>query len=283
MKREKIKCTVCTHDASFYNKLSEVTLYYCANCKHFFTDQDSIKNKEDYSPEYFTERHPSWFENPDLKLFDFIYKYIERFNFKSPSILDVGCGNGNFLKYLKKRSNNFSLTGIDYSKNSPEENITFLSGDIFNADFKKEFDVIISLAVIEHIWSVRSYVLRLRQLCRKGGLIILMTPNNSSLLYGFARKIYHFGIKSPMEKLYDKHHLNHFSKNSLECLFKNCSLKVLENHISQFNINSLSIPKSSLLMSIIYNFGLHFIFFVEKFFWKKHMQTIIASKAEKNE
>ncbi len=36
MEKEKIKCTVCTHDASFYNKLGEVTLYYCANCKNFF-------------------------------------------------------------------------------------------------------------------------------------------------------------------------------------------------------------------------------------------------------
>ena len=34
--KNKLKCPVCDHVASFYNKLSEVTLYYCANCKNFF-------------------------------------------------------------------------------------------------------------------------------------------------------------------------------------------------------------------------------------------------------
>ena len=278
MNKKIIKCTVCTSNAAFYRELSEVELYYCQHCSHFFTDLESIKNKEDYSPDYFTKKHPNWFENPDLKLFDYLLRCVEKTNKKEPSVLDAGCGNGDFLRYLKQKSKNFKLTGIDYYKNTPEERINFLSGDIFNTEFNEEFDVVISLAVIEHISEVRKYVERLKQLCKKDGIIIVMTPNNASLLYGLSRIIYPFGVKAPMEALYDKHHLNHFSKNSLEYLFKEHSLEVVENNITQFNFNSLSLPKSSPVMNIIYKFGLYGLFIVEKFFWKKHMQTILAKK-----
>ena len=281
MNRRRIKCTVCNHDATYYNELKEVIIYKCKNCQHLFTDHEYIKNKEDYSSEYFTEKHPNWFENPDLKLFNFIFNYIKKKNLSSPSILDVGCGNGDFLRYLRKNSKNIKLTGIDYKKNSNQEDINFITGDIFDTKFKEQFDVVIALAVIEHIWDVKAYVMRLRELCKKDGLILVMTPNNSSLLYGFARNIYYLGMKLPMERLYDKHHLNHFTKNSLEYLFKSCSLEIIENKITQFNINSLSIPKSSFLMKIIYKFGLSLLFIIEKFFWRQHMQTIVVRKINK--
>lgn len=276
MNKKKITCTVCNYEADLYRELSEVIIYYCNNCKHFFTDQESIKNKEDYSTEYFTERHPNWFQNPDLKLWNYILKYIKKINLKSPSVIDVGCGNGDFLRYLKQRSKDIHFTGIDYKKNLSEDRINFLSGDFFNTEFKEKFDVVISLGVIEHIWDVKTYALRLSQLCKKDGLIVVMTPNSASLLFAFARYIYYFGMKSPMEGLYDKHHLNHFSKNSLEYLFKNCSLKIVENHLTQFKVSSISIPKCPLLIKAIYKLGLIILYLLEKFFWGKNKQTLIA-------
>jgi len=278
MSKKNLKCTVCDRDAIFYNNLQEVTLYYCKNCKHFFTDLNSIKNKENYSQEYFDERHANWFKNPNFHLFDYIFNQIKSVRTNNLSILDAGCGDGNLLRYICQKSQNFKLTGIDYKKNSEEKGIKYFSGDIFDTEFDEQFDIIISVAVIEHIWDVQKYMKRLSKLCKDGGLIITMTPNNSSLLYGFSRMIYKLGIKAPMEGLYDKHHLNHFSQHSLEYLCKNNSLDVIENNITQFNIESLSLPKTNILMTIIYKLGLSAVFILEKFFGKKHMQTITLRK-----
>ncbi|MHC4453803.1 MAG: class I SAM-dependent methyltransferase [Planctomycetota bacterium] len=278
--KKKLQCTVCNYDARYYNKLKEFTLYYCDNCQHFFTDIESIQNKETYSQDYFKEKHSKWFENPNFQLFDYIFDRIQSTGLSYPSVLDAGCGNGNLLRYLHRKSNNIKLTGIDYKNNSSEEGINFLCGDIFDTELTEKYDVIISLAVIEHIWDVQAYIKRLSELCKGGGLIINMTLNNSSLLYGFARAIYHLGMKAPMERLYDKHHLNHFSKHSLEYLYKKSSLDIVENHISQFNIKSLSLPKSNPLMSIIYKLGLVALFISERLLDKKHMQTITAHKTD---
>ena len=276
--KNKLKCPVCDHVASYYNKLREVTLYYCDHCKHRFTDIKSIKNKETYTENYFKEKHPKWFETPNFKLFDYVFACIKLANLSHPSVLDVGCGNGDLLKYFHQKSDNMKLTGIDYQKNSAIEGINFLCGDIFDTKFSESYNVIINLAVIEHVWDVQNYIRRLRELCTDGGLIITMTQNDSSLLYGVARTIHNFGIKLPMEMLYDKHHLNHFSKNSLEYLHEKNSLSVIKNNITQLNIQSLTLPKSNALMTIIYKFILVVLFIFEKFIGKKNMQTITARK-----
>ena len=41
-------------------------------------------------------------------------------------MIDVGCGNGAFLRYLKDYSSDLKLAGIDYHKNEKTEEITFI-------------------------------------------------------------------------------------------------------------------------------------------------------------
>ena len=217
---KKMSCPVCEHKAHYCKKLKEVILYYCDYCKHRFTDIDSIHNKETYSQDYFEDKHSNWFAHPNFQLFNYIFNRIKSIKLSRPSVLDTGCGNGDLLKYLKQRSSNIKLTGIDYHKNSAEEGINFLQGDIFHTKFNEQYNLVISLAVIEHVRDVQAYTVRLNELCKEEGLIITMTNNDSSLVYGVARTIYYLGLKAPMERLYDKHHLNHFSKNSFVCLHK---------------------------------------------------------------
>ena len=95
-------------------------------------------------------------------------------------------------------------------------------------DASEKFDVIVNLASVEHVWNVQDYINILSKNCKNGGIIITMTINDSSLVYGVARAVYNFGMKLPMERLYDKHHLNHFSKNSLEYLHTKNSLDIID-------------------------------------------------------
>ena len=270
-----MNCTICKKKSNFYKTLEQVELYYCRSCNHRFTDNNSIKKKENYSKKYFDEKRPNWFKNPDISLFKYLYKII---NYKkNSSIIDIGCGNAALLKYLRKKSKKFNLTGIDHYKNN-YKNIKFYSGNIFKKKIKNKYDIVISVMVIEHIWNLDKFLKEQIKLCKKNGLIINVTINENSFLYKIARFLNIVGYSKPMNMLYEKHHLNHFSKNSLERLHKKNNLKIIRNEESQFNINSLTLPKNNFLIILLYKSLLLIIFQIEKFFGEKNQQTLITKK-----
>lgn len=89
------------------------------------------------------------------------------------SILDIGCGNGNYLKLLAERG--YKCIGIDPNYTTVnKENLQILSG--FVQDFKfseKSFDTVLSFKVIEHILEARAELVYWRTLARKRLILIL--------------------------------------------------------------------------------------------------------------
>ena len=75
------------------------------------------------------------------------------------SILDIGCGDFNWLKHLLDDNNNFRYLGVDIvedlintnNKFYSNSNINFICRDIINYDFPNNFDLIIIRDVFIHI------------------------------------------------------------------------------------------------------------------------------------
>ena len=130
--------------------------------------------------------------------------------------------------------------------------------------------------------NVQAYIQLLSKLCKDGGLIITTTINDSSLTYWVARIIYNLRMKAPMERLYDKHHLNHFSKNSLEYLHVKNSLDIIEKPYTKWPIQSVDFPESNILLKFIYKFFLSALFICEKLLGNGIIQTITACKKKSN-
>jgi len=274
----KMSCPVCLGHAPLFKVLPEVTLYgECNLCGHRFTDVQSINCLTDYSEQYYDEKHANWFANPNIKLFDAIFSAIKKHNSTS-SVLDIGCGDGAFLRYLKGQSPDLDLNGIDFHKNEEDKGIKYYCGDLFDVKFDKKYDVIVSLAVIEHVWDVVGYMKRLSSLCNVGGLVIVMTINDDCLVYSISRLLYYVGVKSPMVRLYEKHHLNHFSNKSLEYLVKNSGLLVSGRIETIFPMESVDLPTDKKIMKFLYRVALRVVFFVEKVTGKTFLQTIVAHK-----
>ena len=94
------------------------------------------------------------------------------------NILDLGCGNGKVISYLKRSNDKISLKGIDYDYESllwakdsnPGEK--FIQADIYNTPLKdKSFDLVICLEVLEHLNSVDKALAELSRVARKYCLI----------------------------------------------------------------------------------------------------------------
>lgn len=103
---------------------------------------------------------------------------------RSSIIFEIGSGLG-YLTYALRKSG-YSITGLDISETAVKEaNLYFgnyyISGDINEYANKHESsaDVIILTEVIEHVNEPMKMMSSLKKMLRKGGSIILTTPNKS--------------------------------------------------------------------------------------------------------
>lgn len=113
------------------------------------------------------------------------------------SLLDIGCGNGSVLNYLRRNLPGVSLsyTGVDFLANSDNGSppIRFFQKDL-NAPFAEglgRHDMVLSCEVIEHVIDTDHFIQQIRLILKDNGLLFLTTPNLASylnrllLLFGF--------------------------------------------------------------------------------------------------
>lgn len=93
------------------------------------------------------------------------------------SLLDVGCGNGEFLVELNQLMPSIKLTGVDISKNVIEanrarfKNMTFNEVDINSDKLNTHFDMVVCMEVLEHCSDYQSTIGRLAGMAEKWLLI----------------------------------------------------------------------------------------------------------------
>lgn len=105
---------------------------------------------------------------------------------KSCRILDVGCGDG-FLTNLFCVNNN-KVVGLDLEDKIPEgyKCFEFVRADAKKMPLKsKNFDLVVSFDVIEHIKDDESFIRECRRVLKKNGRIVIGTPNRNRISYHF--------------------------------------------------------------------------------------------------
>jgi len=125
---------------------------------------------------------------------------------KKIKILDLGCGNGDFLLFMKNLGFQ-DLTGVEYSdemKNISEKtvtNIRIVNADAtkFLSDSKEKYDLVLCAHLLEHFEKIK--VLETFRLVKEnlntGGQFIVYTPNFASpfgipIAFGDFTHITHF-------------------------------------------------------------------------------------------
>jgi len=236
--KPNVPCSVCGEPAPFVYAHSEADIYRCLNCGHTFSDPSSIKGMEKYSSEYYEKVHRNWFTNPNIKLFQWI---LDRLPKSVRSVVDVGCGRGQFLDFLYSQRPGVRLVGVDLSRNDNRNGIEFHCGSALELDLG-QFDAVVSLATIEHVAEVNEFAARLYSLCNPGGMVIVMTLDESGILYRVARVMRHLGMSMAFDRLYSAHHLQHFTHKSLTRLLERNGLRVQETLHHSVPVRAIDVP-----------------------------------------
>jgi len=101
------------------------------------------------------------------------------------SLIDIGCGTGEFLVQLRDRFD--SLVGIDVSSDSMEfaikkvesfNNVSLVRGELQSFCFPQEhFDVCLCLDVLEHVKPLSPLFQEIHRILRPGAEMIVTVPN----------------------------------------------------------------------------------------------------------
>lgn len=159
------------------------------------------------------------------------HKLAEAFIKDEDLVLEVGCGNGFFLKQLSQRKIisiglEFNTRAVDYAKN---QGLNVFKSDILghSQDFRETYDVVCCFQVLEHIVEVRSFIQACLDCLKPGGKFIIGVPNNNPYLYK-----------------YDKYHTLNLPPHHMG-LWNEKSLRSLQN-IFNIQLEKLIIPPLSL-------------------------------------
>ena len=141
-------------------------------------------------------------------------------------VLEIGCGAGALLSLIKPHV--AKCVGIELNKTFSEfinENlgIEAYSGSIDDAKFDYKFDLIISIATLDHLPSPYETLVTMRDLLAPDGKIYIEVPNRNEGLNHY--------IPSPNREMFNKFfwhraHLFYFTKATITALFKKAGLNV---------------------------------------------------------
>jgi len=162
----------------------EYKMWECSECGLVFADPMIPGDSEFYEKitihdSYYLEHRWEW---------DPVVQYLRDNNITS--ILEVGCGTGAFMNYVKERVHDIEIVGIDMTKTTCEKarvrtGLEVFCGTIddYIKDFPdREFDVVLSFHCLEHVLSPKSYVQNMLSVCKKHGSIINSFPYSDRIV-----------------------------------------------------------------------------------------------------
>ncbi|WP_418512662.1 class I SAM-dependent methyltransferase [Corallibacter sp.] len=216
---------------------------------------ESLDMLETY-PQPSLQNLPSYYESEDYishtdakrNLFESVYHLVRSYSLKQKlklinkqsvsgkTLLDVGCGTGDFLQTALK--NNWNVFGVEPNPqarniaNKKNNNVVYDADKI--SEFKKEsFDVITLWHVLEHLPNLEEQLALYKSLLKKEGTLIVAVPNFKSFDATYYKEFW---------AAYDvPRHLWHFSRTAISKLVSKNNMKVVKTLPMMFDAYYVSL------------------------------------------
>ena len=141
---------------------------------------------------------------------------IQRYK-SSGKLLEVGCARGDFLSVAKTA---FDVFGVEPNPELASESgvVAPVHRDVIERTPWRDFDVVASFHVIEHVDSPRSFIRASAERLKPGGLMVIETPNIDSLPFRL--------MKSRWRQFIPEHYF-FFDPKTITHVFEDNDLEVL--------------------------------------------------------
>lgn len=160
--------------------------------------------KEDYDKNYF--KNDFYKEKPKSQRNRNRLRELIRYK-KSGKLLEVGCGEGNFLHEAQKH---FDIEGIEFSKYATNKARIILGDKVIRGNIKNVnlqstyYDVIVVFNLLEHLREPMKIIKKLSAALEEDGVLIGSVPNNFGIIGG---------LVTALSNIFDKTHCSTYPPN----------------------------------------------------------------------
>lgn len=194
-----------------------VIIYQCNNCKlvqKIATKESQEKLFQKFSSHSLTngQEQVKFINGKPIPRSEVLLKNISKNITDYGELLDIGTGNGSFLKAFKKFFQNWELYGQDIQDNSKDDILSIIKAENFFINniknINKKFDMISLIHVLGHIPNIKEFIHDIQKLLKQNSNIFIQTPN----------------LQTHPFDLIVIDQINHFDKYSLSYLLKDLNL-----------------------------------------------------------
>lgn len=239
-----LSSTLKTFDGS--NLPLKVQISECMTCGFVFNDDamDELTLNQFYTKENFYYMEGSFGTGgSDLSRYQNYVEFLKPFLQRADAIVDVGCGKGQFVKYLIDNGYG-NASGLELDKRMVEiatkQGIPVHEGSAFGLSFNADsVDVMIYTHVFEHLLDPDDVIRMASEYLKAEGLLFIEVPD--ALNYAQARVFDYFWLTTI-------EHINHFSSHYLEPLLAKHGFELIAQSVTTMPYNNPSLRYPSLKM-----------------------------------
>lgn len=242
------------------------SMYYCTDSTLEFS-YPAIPGSENFYK--WLSNHPKYYPAERWEYREVIDLISKQFSYNDKfKVLDIGCGDGSFLKLLRKKFPNALLFGIDTNPDVlPDRNSGIDARSCELNEFvkrKEEFDFVTVFHCLEHVDNILNFLYDLKRVVKSRGDCFISVP--ASPMY--FESIYFDVLNHP------PHHMSRWNKKAFSYAGKLLNMKVkcyCSERISFFQRMQITLGLNGVIdpyvgkKKFLFAIGCHFPLFVKLF------------------